>query len=1178
MSFIAFFQNNKLVTFEDIISYILSMTSCELIQNEIDISRTLALFSGGILLFLMIFFCFIDVSRNGFVSKCFGLIWCYIFPSLSLIFFNLFIQGHFSDCKHRNLNLLTLLSQLFHYCLGFCFLFQGILNVMTAHYLYNSLFFNGSKEGIVSILYLFISIHLNLYFIHKNDGMLMARAILSILMTIYQIANPIYYSFVMNSLALSYSIYECVIPIMILINNNLGFKYFISLPIIIAVSFLIEIITRKIQSNSSKIDLILHLSYIRKFKEAKKLLEVLDLKLITESNFVKIVRLALYVQPSNLEDIMKYVQQYTTNFYNSFFIWSANNIFISLTGEILEGDETVVLKFIQNIDKLELKFMYHVWRSEILSLPKILSKLSSEKYRLISFLYNNYTRSPKLCNLVSEDIKNEFYKKIKLSKRWFLQKSKGISLNFMHITFFVLVVVFGILLFYTDTKFSPFKTEFKKFSKFSISLLRFQKELLIDGQNLSNEVNYNNSYNSFLEYYNQIVELNEDYKTQLLNYQHNNKTFIQSTELYIECIKNNHDSQIQACSNESIELLDFFKNSLMDFKFINVEESKNLLSNVKTGLKHVSITLTVILFLIYAISYFVLIFKYSKIYHSFALIPKSKISEKYHFEQKKSSSKEIQTNFLNASFIFKLKWTLYFHIIFVIYFLVINGSIWVSMNSLMNEHKEILKFIHDYSKTSIIPFCLMSSGNKYFANYSFEEIKEEFDNIGTLIDGFNIGNVQDEYVELIPSYAYSLMFEISNSNEFTMKIEEYSNLVQEMVDNLNDTLTDYEINTKGYTVQYIIYIILMCSLYSVSYLILANFYEFKKAEKEEPIKLLSNINESLNSEVNTEKIDKRNKVSYKISEIPFSVFIVDNHKTVTFLTDLCREKYNLKLGKNISESNIDTSTLNLLEEQFDKFQNHFDQSICIIPLESNKDVLIMRAYYLYKDESMKLQSITVAIDSMDNNSVVANELYETIFYKFYPVFIDKNEKLPIQLNPTLKSFFVIIIKLDGFNSLIENNVNLGIITHFRKELYNCFESLNQEEFCIVRRTSDTIVFSLNKEQTKLSIWKILQVATDFGKILYQETKKLIDKYKLNIKIKILFFKCREPSWYLPNSPVSFTDWMSTILIQAETYLKNGEYNIFNYCTQKKEIAIINTTKLCNSHTPNGEPYEIFLVV
>ena len=114
MSFIAFFQNNKLVTFEDIISYILSMTSCELIQNEIDISRTLALFSGGILLFLMIFFCFIDVSRNGFVSKCFGLIWCYIFPSLSLIFFNLFIQGHFSDCKHRNLNLLTLLSQLFH--------------------------------------------------------------------------------------------------------------------------------------------------------------------------------------------------------------------------------------------------------------------------------------------------------------------------------------------------------------------------------------------------------------------------------------------------------------------------------------------------------------------------------------------------------------------------------------------------------------------------------------------------------------------------------------------------------------------------------------------------------------------------------------------------------------------------------------------------------------------------------------------------------------------------------------------------------------------------------------------------------------------------------------------------------------------------------------------------------
>ncbi|KAK8876279.1 hypothetical protein M9Y10_006474 [Tritrichomonas musculus] len=176
---------------------------------------------------------------------------------------------------------------------------------------------------------------------------------------------------------------------------------------------------------------------------------------------------------------------------------------------------------------------------------------------------------------------------------------------------------------------------------------------------------------------------------------------------------------------------------------------------------------------------------------------------------------------------------------------------------------------------------------------------------------------------------------------------------------------------------------------------------------------------------------------------------------------------------------------------------------------------------------------------------------------------------------------IIILSLHNFSQFADESDDFQIVKNYRtdlsKELFTLVES--QNNFSYIRESSDQFIYAINREQTAISVWKILEASASFSKDMMKIVNKMNEKYDASIiEPKIMLFKCKEPNWYATKDKTATIDWENDIMLNAQIFSMYGRLNTINYSTQKKEMKAPNTTLLKAQKTPNGDPFDMFVVV
>lgn len=322
-----------------------------------------------------------------------------------------------------------------------------------------------------------------------------------------------------------------------------------------------------------------------------------------------------------------------------------------------------------------------------------------------------------------------------------------------------------------------------------------------------------------------------------------------------------------------------------------------------------------------------------------------------------------------------------------------------------------------------------------------------------------------------------------------------------------------------------------------------------------------------------------------MSVFPISLFAVDSDLNVIFATDLSIQQFQIEIGQPFYIGEIDDASVNTITSQIELFKKNVnDATLVILPTEQEDKSIIMKAHYFYSKKDIRLKSVIIYFEIAQFKPERIEKKITRLFYQEFPKFVPLDTQFPIEFPPKLKSFMIVVLSLKNFNTFVENAIhdNLtemvsGYRSDLSKEIFTLIDT--QENFTYIRETQNEFVAALNHEQTSISVWKILETSAAFSKELISLVLKLNKKYNVTmIEPVIMLFKCKEPTWYASNSNMARIDWQADVLLNAELVVKYGRFNTINYSTQKKEMKSPNTTLLKSQKKPNGDCFDLFVVV
>lgn len=1188
----------------DVLSFITSLNFVNSNAYEVKVSLifvTLIVFTA---FFISVFAFSLSIAYRHVLIHIFQILIIYVCPTIFVVFVSVFQHSYMTIGNPWNAA--SYFGVFGHSLFIFLATLTSLFACVSPYICIHPFFHRNFSSAFISVFYVIIISHLDCYFFKINEAMRIIRLIVSFLICIYILVFIPYYHRHVNALFFSFVFFNFLssMSIQIMPKKQIFCLYYIPISIVVTV-IIFYVVFPLYYKKWFPEKLIFFEFFFGRYDKVRVLLnQIQNPSEINSKYLLNIMTIAFNLDSPKFLPLLRHYfsgkNLYVGDLIHAWIIFHLH--------ETAQFSPTPIFSSLINsnenkIHKLEKEFWYDVWLSDITNLPIISGSIGRKTMNLKMMLYhrNSLIREifPSL-NLVRYKVKlstDEFIEENKLNKLKSFKNNVKYYFRLHESALFISLILFIIYMIATQVYLAKLSHQRKSYK----DLLDFTDEFyLFHFKSGTSLIKLNEKFNKTVS--TKLKEIHQYYI---------DSGFVSSFQDYINVIQKDFYDE------SSIELFEDFiqKYEAMLSGFLN--KFKPLIDSIHRSLKIWYITFLVI-FIAFAvfppiISIIDINRKMIDIFEKFRFIPKREVIKFGNIEPKLSP---FEKHWVNSSYSIFRSYPLAITIFFiysafsVIYvFLLYNFSLfeWETL-----DWAELSLFISSNIHRITITLSLAT----------FYDVNEAIDSVQKLVNSFLSDKRLYGLVSRFPQSFYNLVgivifnpnaTALISINETAVVVDEICQLVRKEV--------PFESYTTVYEYQRLSFYIVGLSLFSLMFLYIIlriapiaynefamGNYLYKLIQNQ--IGLMSvrpdadssseslyvsdsnnnNNNNNNNNEISEFEDSELNDISeeidyvpkktglvkkWSIDQIPIIIIVVDDNFKLKYQTNLAKEITGINEGENFKNSNLDNSILFDIKKAFKKFKKE-SRSPVSIPFQYQQSLVISP---FYKSEKTLDYITIVSSNEPPNASIETLNKLNSVFYSVYPKILPLSQTFPFEIQSNGRPFFILFFKLIGFNEW-SDKVDLRIVERFRKDVSKSFENLLQNEmnFCRVRETSDIVVLMMNRE-TKLSIWKILEVCSEFGNNALELIQKLANEYQANeVKGCVLLFKVREPNYYFTSRKCGRSDFKGDSIFAGQARLMNCKPEIVNYTSQKKELKVSNTTKLKTCYTSNGEEYELLIVV
>lgn len=1152
----------------------------------------------------------------------------YIIPVTLTLFINCVGRFMESDYYHNRPTLSYF--ALFITIIDFAFFIIGICITANSACRINHLFIckNSSFSRLFITFYIIDQMFARYYWV-KFD---IFRAIMTTAMMLFIAYRPFYLSRFMNILATIMIAYESLVSITMQIDNNPSYKGFYALLgafiYSLFTNYVIRYIFRKYPKN--KAVLIEELYFCGEREECKKFIEsITKLGKVEIYGYSKLIQIAVDINCSNLLDIvLHYANSDTLTLRDLILLWNSINLCCIKNNVIPPSYKKKYFYYQKVLDEVENEFWYRVWRSDKYLIPKLAAQVGRLKKAISYSMILDIKSIPSLLDtkIVNKDIVTSSQKYYELNACKILFKDFSIR-DWMNVICFIIIVIFQMHLHMKSMIYRHSISSFKTLHNFTATYIYFQFNLFDQDVNMTLLADLKDKFETFMNIVDQEILFD-------------NLSALNEFSIKFQDMLDYYATGDVNRTLEMIEVVKQFENLINNLQVRASIDKPYLIAMLITSFVFAIVYILVLIIpTVKAWKYHLLYAKKLVAIPKSEIKQIGNFSTHVETFEIELDKPNICSSLISTMFyiFFSILFLALYIVCLVFPALVVSHEmrkislpiealsnldeipLWFSTSIIQyqygDDYLESLRYLDEVTDTFchnktlsefqfIIPDKLYSMVFSIYAGGVFDFVSAEkiiheiFSNIYHKADEYSALHrvvlckfiafySLDGIVVLIALYLlyHIKLLMVAEQNEPKLLYEKAKSLsnVQLTISSfpklhnnfiyLNDydTLAFSRVNYKRKEIYVNDMFYKQCESADPSRngseVVLNTSIKVEYEDNDELEDL--ELSESEDKKCHNDKIEKS-----EIESIPFSLFIVSRSMRVKYATKHAMETFGLVINKKFSDVFIDASIMNEIKSSIEKYKKNQSFEVTHVPF-SDKEAFIIVPHYGY---NLKLSKVVIAAirDTFTELKHIEDK-YHTLFYQIYPRFIDIDTKFPLMIEPVLKSFVLIVVTTVDFDEWAMSQ-DLSVLQSFVAKRTRLIEENSTEYCCRIRETVDTVILGIDHRQTKLSIWKVLEVATTVIANMRKALVNLMNQYNVNCISRSLVFKCKEPCWYCGNGQNAITDMVSDVIPIALSIQNSVQINALKYATQRKEMKVPNTTKYGISHLPNGDQYELYLIV
>jgi hypothetical protein len=312
------------------------------------------------------------------------------------------------------------------------------------------------------------------------------------------------------------------------------------------------------------------------------------------------------------------------------------------------------------------------------------------------------------------------------------------------------------------------------------------------------------------------------------------------------------------------------------------------------------------------------------------------------------------------------------------------------------------------------------------------------------------------------------------------------------------------------------------------------------------------------------------------SKLPISLAVIDEGLKVNFVTENAEQEFGVSVAQHIGDSRLDLEVLNRIRRYSEKV--NLEMSQCQFP--EQQFTILLSPHYLLQNGQMRLARIVITKLSEQSQLLVnLSTAYNSLFYRAFPSLVKADVALPQLIPSSQKGTYLIILTLCGFHDWSLRAVP-QVLMRFRREISDLLlqKCGTKEMFLKVIEHPETIVLMVNRDLPSSLFWCLLETCFNFSLELLSDVEAIAEKYGAEVQGRVMVFRCKDPDWYISDRKMALFDCCSDVVLLGLAMESKGQLGSVNYASQRKEMRVKNTTKLCDCFAADGTPFELSLVV
>lgn len=1037
--------------------------------------------------------------------------------------------------------------------------------------------------------------------VSKEEWLLYVRLVLAILVTIYCIIQPPYFSRFENFFSFLFLINEIVCVCLYLFTKSRGDRirfYIYTFPCLIAFDLImIFILYPFVLFKLFQKPKVVSLFFREKMDQCKEALESMNINELTKDEIRFSIAISLHLHCNNSIDLILLYNQKIRYIHEAIFVWIANSRLNSYRDMMPKKMMRVSTQLENKINEDNEKFWINVLCSNIYDLPEIASQIGRNQYRLLkynSFLNRKfpslmisteifqYNRKPKCFSFIYYVSLFDFFFlfafcSLFIGHIFFLSSGNQMS-DYMSKFFVIRDYTTNYLLLLTDLwtskpnfddlNISIYNRTIKKHSISSTldslndSFLGYISSTSSDGSKIKmSDISIH--WDAMMSNFSLFTSFMSSYNFQPLeDLVKNFYIFMPKLEEYIisyMIMPEFSQSAPYFPHEEFAELI-----TLLDKLFVHIYEIYENLTHKQTYICNMYFYTIIILisaFLIISIVSYVIVIRQRTIqfFESFRTCNKTDIAEKCHGQFVKTA-RNPRFRLLKAL----PAMVVYLVVLFISVFILIM-ILFLNKYSDDSNRSHILTATHGFSFIERTYIWLVSSITHYnfmnYSDFSKKEYQQSLIKTDQIADDVRSNSTLNDFTQIITD---DLMESIGNSlisfNVPSLFI--WRNMLCESIE-LNQERTDYY-DYLPHLAFARFFMFVICNFFA--YFLLAYFlieiepyYEWGRQE-------------FLNKAEEAGILFKFRSQKVKDDDFPLNYFLVDKHAKVLFATNFSKSTETVHVGKPL-KSNPD------IEFEINKLKEEKTQNYIQFKTNHNRLIYIVPSYD-FSTKSIKFRNALIFI-CKNERSLFSIEFYRKLFYTVYPTYLNLNDdKLMIAERALKQQYIMIIVKLVGLNDW-SMKIQTDDFSKYRRTLSSIVSNRCEEDstFCRLRETSDMIILGMKQEQKTITRWDLLKTSSSFANDILNIVKTVNKDFNNDdTRVNVTLFKCTEPKTVIGHHRMELTDFKSDIIFKAEERACKSISDSVVYTPQLKELNATNASKIKSCNTSNGETFDLWLVV